>query len=198
MRYLLLLLLLGGCADISIRDQIGQTVLLQSGEMSCSGTVVNVTDVLTAEHCLSISAVAIEGESSHLRVRVVKKSEDLILLRFTGTFAHRVILADKRDRPRVGDRIRVVGCPTGICGIVSDGYIAQLGDELVVSAAVYPGGSGGGVFWKGRRGWRQIGVVQAVRGSPHGKAHSVTLASPQKAIAELMASKEEPAIPLRL
>jgi len=164
----LALLLLAGCAtNAPVKQELANSVLLDGDDDSCSGTAVSDRLVLTAYHCHVITNIVAYQEyptiTKHAFIRVVKSDEasDLMLLEFSPGFVP-VELAGDDDRPQIGDPIQLVGCPMGHCNTVTEGYISALldkkHDKFVFSAAAFPGGSGGGVFWHGKL----ISVLQAI------------------------------------
>jgi len=94
----------------------------------------------------------------------------LILIRFSGSFSS-VPLLSAGDHPKVGDAVRVVGCPLGICNIategrITNGHITVVGNDefegMIISASGFPSTSGAGIFWQGPRGWVEISVLQDI------------------------------------
>ena len=128
----------------------------------CGGVWVGEEELLTAYHCLRDAGVGKVG--SGLRVRgyggVMGKGEvvrmdggvdlGLVLVRGMG---HGVIRVGKRGR--VGDRLHVVGHAKGLEWSYLQGWVSSYremdvehghGEFLQVTAPIYYGDSGGGVF----------------------------------------------------
>lgn len=172
---LMAIMALCACSSSSVLDELSGGVSLAKDGYFCSGIAIAPHLVLSAAHCEHMQTGAIEYPQHQvfkvLGVVKTDKVNDLVLYKTDGVFVPVPIL-QTGEYPRVGDQIRVVGCPAGHCNTITTGYIASLDDEGFVrfSAPIFFGASGGGVYWQGKAGWELISVNHAIyaAGSPIG------------------------------
>ena len=115
-----------------------------------AGVVVAPGLVLTANHVVKDQEVLKRDEPN-----------DLALIKGEGK-----PITLSVEQPSVGSEVVIVGCPLNQCLTITRGYITKLddGEHMVVSAAAWPGNSGGPCLWYStlRREWVLVGIVQSV------------------------------------
>jgi len=122
-----------------------------------SGTHIKIGDthyILTCSHLQKEEETlwVIEGKLNRFNLTLVKKSKkyDLALFRINN-FESRPYLELAGDLPKVGSRVFLVGNPSGINDVVTEGIVAKISiDKYLISNKTYFGNSGGCLFYKGK------------------------------------------------
>lgn len=142
----LLAILFSSVAQSQPSLPLHSVVALEGG----AGVVVAEGIVLTANHVVKDQEVLKRDEPN-----------DLALIKGEGK-----PITLSVEKPSVGSEVVIVGCPIGQCLTITRGYITKMddGEHMVVSAAAWPGNSGGPCLWYStlRREWVLVGIVQSV------------------------------------
>jgi S1-C subfamily serine protease len=153
----------------------------------CSGVIVSDTQVLTAAHCTELGGIALVFSWDQTRTCIAKTTKldsdkDLALMSLDSHCSPLGPSARVSSwTPPVGSLVVAIGFPAGIhCPIATDGRASSVvpGDansvakgRMVVSAPVFGGNSGGGVWWEGML----VGIVSEVISEYHHVAIAVSL-----------------------
>ena len=152
MRMLTLLLALlmtagcSGCVSVPSHDQLRATALRLefAGGGVCSGTAIKPDVLMTAQHCLSGTLLAVNDQPVKV-VGIGKDGNDLATIKVEGlTFK---AIAKIGPALAQGDRVRWFGNPALLPNIYREGYVVRAQtDGVLIDAQAFGGDSGAGVF----------------------------------------------------
>lgn len=130
---------------LHVRESI---VRIETGIGTCTGFVVGLTRIVTAEHCVNDTPITVSGQTSSMRwvspARVIKVDEDFALLDIHPMDLKPLMLAKDVKQ---GDEIFTFGFARGSRLIVYSRLVADRNDGmLVLDGPITPGMSGGPVI----------------------------------------------------
>ena len=135
--------------------------------MQGSGSLIKIEKqyyILTAAHLIKenkdfVWAVDNNGTMYPLGLTKLNKKQDLLLFKIY-MVENRPYLEISKEKPKEGSEIIVIGNPSNMVDIVTDGIIAkELKKGYIFTNIIYFGNSGGAVLYKGKI----VGVVNSIR-----------------------------------
>lgn len=134
-------------------NELYVSMLDHNGDVRGSGVRISNDTVITAAHVIGnegpYTVHCPNGQSDTVLVRLDKKL-DLALLRISPACTAPIV--DVRfTRLSAGDSLFSVGCPAGVCGVVTSGVVSSYSYingtmYLVTETEIQGGSSGGGVY----------------------------------------------------
>jgi len=132
-----------------------------------SGTHIKIKDkyyVLTASHLIKKETdilVAIDNNDTQYRLRLVKRNKevDLALFEILGS-SLLATLEISPIAPKAGSLLTVIGNPSGLVDIVTNGIISKVeATDYMITNKIFYGNSGGAVLYRGKI----VGVIKSIR-----------------------------------
>ncbi len=131
-----------------------------------SGTHIKLGNnyyVLTASHLIKEKSnimVAIDNNDTRYCLKLVKidREVDLALFEILGS-AHLPTLELSTIEPKVGSLLTVIGNPTGLVDVVTNGVASNINkDGYIITNKIFYGSSGGAVLYRGKI----VGVIKKI------------------------------------